>query len=446
MLRQAGLLVSGNFLSRIVFALVTIVVARRMSANGYGAFSYALSVVSLASYFCELGLQNTYLRDAAGRTVGWRECTLTVLYIRSGLVLLVWVAVGAGLPWLVSSPVSRECVAWMLIPGVPGLMLTNWTTGVMLSRSDSDAIFRTRLAAAFAQLVCVSTGLLVPVDPSLRARAVALSYGIGLFCGGLCGIRSLKIESVRVRISRVQHFSRALARGVHAYMASGFLYMLAPNLGVLVLGKNSDLAVVGTFALASRVPQFLYTIPGAVGQAFYPRLFQAAREHRHDAWADLLFREAIFLLITGILLGAAVLVSAPLILQVLGHRQDPAWHAALRHAVLIGAGVIFVQSLSAPLGHALETSQRAHLRTIAQAFALIVGAVLFRELGSRFGVVGAMLAAVSMETVFYLGCLVLVARHMNTADTRRILLPPLGVAGCVVAVCVAVWLCSGGLR
>jgi O-antigen/teichoic acid export membrane protein len=446
MLRQAGLLVSGNLLSRLVFALITIVVARRMSADGYGAFSYALSIVSFAAYFSELGLQNTYLRDAAGREAGWRECTLTALYIRSGLVLLVWGVVEAALPWLVSNPVSRQCVTWMLIPAVPGLMLTNWTTGVMLSRSDSRAIFRTRLAAACAQLMCVSFGLFVRVDPSMRARTVALSYGVGLLLGGLCGIRSLRIESMRLRLSRLRHFARALSRGIQAYLTSGFLYMLAPNLGVLILGRSTDLVVVGTFALASRVPQFLYTIPGAVGQAFYPRLFQATREHRHDLWVDLLFREVVFLLITGIALGATVLVSAPLILEVLGHGHDPVYHAALANAVLIGAGVIFIQSLSAPLGHALETSKRAHLRTLAQAFALIVGAVLFRVLGGRFGVVGAMLAAVCMEAVFYLGCLIVLACHMNSSDMRRILLPSVGVAGCVLTVCMVVWIVGGGYR
>ncbi|MFD1029470.1 lipopolysaccharide biosynthesis protein [Paraburkholderia sabiae] len=439
MLRQAGLLVSGNLISRMIFALVTIALARRMSPGGYGAFSYALAVVSFASYFCELGLQNTYLRDAAGRLAGWRECSMTALYIRVGLALVVCGVVGVTLPWLVTNPLSRQCVAWMLIPGVMGTMLTNWTTGVMLSRSDSTAIFRARLRAAAAQFACVAIGLLLPVvDDVAKARTVALAYGLGLFLGGLCGTRSLKIQSIHLRLNRARHFAMRLIKGLHAYMASGFLYMLAPNLGVLILGKSTDLAIVGTFALASRVPQFLYTIPGAVGQAFYPRLFQATRENRQKVWTDLLFKEVIFLLVTGVLLAGSVLVSAPLILAILGQRHDPAYGAALKTAVLIGAAMIFIQSLSAPLGHALETSERAHLRTYAQAFALIVGGILFHELGNRYGVVGAMAAAVSMESIFYLGCLMFLAPGMNRTDAKRIFLPSISVAGCVLAGCAAI--------
>lgn len=434
MLRQASLLVSGNLISRLIFALVTIALARRMSPGAYGAFSYALAVVSFASYFCELGLQNTYLRDAAGRLAGWRECTMTALYIRAGLALLVCVVVGAALPWLVTDLTSRRCISWMLVPGVTGTMLTNWTTGVMLSRSNSTAIFRTRLRAAAAQFVCVATGLLLPIiDDASKVQTVALSYGLGLFFGGLCGIRSLEIKSMRLRLTRARHFAAGLIKGLHAYTASGFLYMLAPNLGVLILGKSTDLAIVGSFALASRVPQFLYTIPGAVGQAYYPKLFQATREKRQNAWTNLLFSEVIFLLITGVLLAASVLLSAPLILEILGHRQDPVYGSALKTAVLIGAAMILIQSLSTPLGHALETSQRAHLRTYAQAFALIVGGVLFHELGIRYGVVGAMVAAVLMECLFYLGCLSFLAPSMDRTDVRRILLPSISMTGCVLA-------------
>ncbi|MCI1047004.1 lipopolysaccharide biosynthesis protein [Caballeronia zhejiangensis] len=438
MFRQASLLVAGNFISRTLFALVTIALARRMSPGAYGAFSYALASVSFASYFCELGLQKTYLRDASGRIAGWRECTVTALYIRMALMVLVCTTFWAALPWFVSNQGSRVCIAWMMLPGVAGTVLTNWTTGAMLSRSDSNAIFRARLGAAVAQVVCVSAGLFLPAPDSMRARVVALSYGFGLFFGGLCGIRSLNIRSFHLRRDRVRHFTKGLLRGLHSYTASGFLYVLAPILGVLILGKSTDLALVGTFALASRVPQFLYTIPGAVGQAFYPRLFQAIRQDRQEAWVDLLSREIIFLLITGVLLAATILLTAPLILQLFGHDHDAAYGEALKTAIHIGAAVIFIQSLSTPLGHALETSGRAHLRNFAQAFALIVGGILFYELGIRFGVVGAMLAAVSMESVFYGGCLMLLLRRMNGADARRIALPSVCTAAVVLAACTAI--------
>ncbi|WP_144152819.1 lipopolysaccharide biosynthesis protein [Paraburkholderia sp. BCC1885] len=440
MVLHAGRLVGGNLVYRIASALLTIVIAKLVTAQQYGAFSYALAVVSFAGYFCELGLQNTYLREVSGRTAGWRECTVTALYIRC---LLLVVVITTGLLWLrfaVAGSVSRECIELMLVPAVAGTMLTVWTTGAMLSRSDTKAVFGTRTRAALAQVACVSAGLLVPVSAAQRPGAVALSYGCGLLCGGFFGIRSLQLRSLRVSVRRARYFTVRLTAGLHAYLLSGFLYILAPNLGVLVLGKTSSLAVVGTFALASRVPQFLYTIPGAVGQAFYPALFEAYRDQHLTTWADLLFREAIFLLATGLVLSTTVVITAPLVVRIIGHAHDPAYQSGLRAAVLVGALVILMQSLSTPLGHALETAGLPHLRTVGQIVSQGTGVMLFALLGSRFGAPGAMVAAATSETIVYLSWLLLLIRYVKPARVTRLLGPSFGVLGCVSLAGAGVWL------
>jgi O-antigen/teichoic acid export membrane protein len=440
MIRHATLIVAGNLFSRVVFASLTIAVAKLLSAEQYGAFSYAIAVVSFVSYFCELGLQNTYLRDATTERASWRGYTLASLYMRCVLFIAVCAVAFSALSWLNLAPAPKRCIELMFVPGVFGLMLTSWITGALLSRSNAWALCRARFAAALTQLVCVSAGMLVPVSSSARPGAVALAYGIGLALGGLFGIRSVPIDGFRLRVSRAVRFGSRLTKGVNAYLLSGFLYMLAPSLGVLVLEKHTALAVVGTFALASRVPQFLYTIPGSIGQAFYPRLFAAAREDQWSAWLALLFKEVLFLLAAGLLLSLTVVLSAPLVVAVLGHSNDPGYQAMLKTAVLIGAAVILLQSLSTPLGHALETAGLARLRTIGQALSLGIGGVLFAVLGARFGVPGAMAAAVATEAVLYFAWLMLLTLRIKRVDITRLLLPSLGALGCVSIVGVTAWL------
>jgi lipopolysaccharide exporter len=439
MIRQAIHLTIGNLVSRCVFASLTIIVAKLVSPESYGAFSYAIATVSLASYFCDLGLQSTYLRQVAGGGPRWSDYTITSFFLRGALFTVVCAVAAIFLSRLALTPETLRCVALMFVPGVLGLALTSWITGTLLSRSDTRTLVIARLKAAAAQAVCVAIGMTIPVGDIPRAEVLAFCYGFGLMCGGLFGIRAVPVKSYWISRRRIKHCAARLGTGLHGYTISGFFYMLAPTLGVLILERRSSLAVVGTFALVSRVPQFLYTIPGSVGQAFYPKLFQAVREQQWTTFSALVRKEASFLLAIGAALALTVVASGPLIAHLLGHSSGVVYQREFSNALLVGAAVIFVQSMSIPLGHALETAGCAMQRTVGQAISLSIAAVLFAQLGAQHGVVGAMIAAVTGEAVLYVAWLVLLAVYVRQAKVVKLLLPSLCAAVAVLGIGCGIW-------
>jgi O-antigen/teichoic acid export membrane protein len=427
MIKQALHLTIGNLVSRCVFALLTIVLAKIVSPESYGAFSYAVAVTTISSYFCELGIQNTYLRDVSGGKLLWECYTITSLYIRAILYAPVCLIAYLLLPHLINSVASLRCIELMFAPGVLGLTLTNWITGALLSQSKIELLARTRIRAAVVQVALVGVGVFIPVSSNYRIEAVALGYGAGLLAGGCFGIRAIPLQKITISGRRFRYFAGRLLRGLHGYVVSGFFYMLAPSVGVLVLERSAALAVVGTFSLAARIPQFMYTIPGAAGQSFYPKLFETFRNNDWKSYEKLFLKEARLLLLIGICLALAIFVSAPVISIVVGHSRSAIYQAEFKQALLIGAGIIFIQSLSIPLGHTLETTGRAGYRTLGQGLALGVAILLFVILGRRFGTVGAMAAAVITEGVLYCAWMILLFISGRRTHMLQLLMP--SVAG-----------------
>ncbi|WP_321844632.1 lipopolysaccharide biosynthesis protein [Paraburkholderia bannensis] len=438
MIKQALHLTIGNLVSRCVFAALTISLAKITSPESYGALSFAIAVTTVSSYFCDLGIQNTYLRDVSGGKPLWGGYTLASLYIRIFLYVPVCVISYLIFHVFIKSPVTYKCVALMFAPGVLGLALTSWISGALLSRSKMEKIALVRIKSALAQVVFVGGSALIPATGEQRIELLALGYGCGLLVGGFFGIEAVRLRKYSMTFDRFRHCARRLLHGLEGYVVSGLLYMLAPSIGVLILGRSSNLAVVGTFALAARVPQFLYTVPGAAGQSFYPKLFRVARSRDWRSFSELFDKEAKLLLPIGVSLALAVLMAAPLIAKVVGHSSAALYQAEFRKALLIGAGIIFMQCLSIPLGHVLETTGRTGLRTLGQIIALLVAIILFSSLGQEFGLVGAMIAAVVTEVVLYVSWMSFIFLKIHQTRVTRLL-----ISGFLGAIFVTI--CGGAM-
>ena len=430
MIKQALNLSAGNLVSRCAFAFLTIGLAKLVSPAHYGAFSYAIAVTNVSSYLCELGIQKTYLREMARRTPLWADYSLTSLQLRGLLFVVVCGGGYLAFPRLGLSESGLRCLQWMFAPGVLGLTLTNWISGALLSRSKFGLLSMTRIRAAVVQVAIVGCGVWLSASDEQRIQVLALCYGLGLLVGGCLGLRSLGLRKKWIRPKRFIRLSGRLLTGLQGYAFSGFLSMLAPALGVLVLERSAPLAVVGTFALAVRVPQFLYTVPGAAAQTFYPALFREARTRNWAAYDAIFRKESVLLLIVGFAMAIVVLASAPLVSMVVGHSMDPGYQATLRQALHTGAGVVFVQSLSTPLGHALETMGKTGSRTAGQCCAVLVAILAYSLLGERYGVVGAMAAAVCTELTLYFSWLALALTRAKPVNAGKLVLP--GIAGGVL--------------
>jgi O-antigen/teichoic acid export membrane protein len=419
MIKQALHLSVGNLVARCAFAFLTIGVAKLVSPDRYGAFSYAIAVTTVSSYLCELGIQKTYLREVARGTPLWDDYTITSLQIRALLYAVTCGIAYLIFPLLNISQHGLRCLQLMFAPGVLGLTFTNWISGVLLSRSQFARLSINRIKAAVVQILIVGGGALVPLSNGQRIEMLALSYGIGLLAGGLLGIRLINLKKRFTHTKRFVHFSRRLLTGLQGYTLSGFLYIIGPVLGVLILERSVPLAVVGTFALAVRVPQFLYTVPAAAAQTFYPALFREARARNWSAYNALFKKESGLLFPVGISIAVLVLISSPIISVIVGHSSEHAYQMELRQALLLGAGVVFVQSLSMPLGHALETSGKTGCRTLGQCAAVATAVFAYSMLGDRYGVVGAMCAAVATELTLYFSWLILLWTTVRqvTAET-----------------------------
>lgn len=384
-LLNAGYLLLGNVGARALGALVTILVARFLGAESYGALAVALAFANLAAYGADLGLGQTFIREGSKTGADIPALAGSALKLRLLFALAVTLLVLVLVPLLYPGPMGR-LILWATVPGVWGAAFQGAGAAYfqLAEKMQYTALIRgiTALANGLALLTCIY----------LNTELVyfAAGFGVSQLTGGL--FSALLLVG---RCSLRAPWHPGLARELVYFTLTGALTMALPQLGPLVLQKVSSLKEVGYFAAAYRIPGLLYMVPGTVAGAFYPVLFR--RGHRDRAGHRALATVQLQLMTV---LGAAL--ALPLLLYpdtVLVFLFGPGWQGGQAVATLqILALMVVLQSINYPLADALTTSGRQKYRTLCLGSATLLAIMLHSWLGAQGGARGAALAVIAVET------------------------------------------------
>jgi exopolysaccharide biosynthesis WecB/TagA/CpsF family protein len=249
-------------------AVYFVLLARRLGADGFGAFAAALGSVSLAVPFAGLGAGSFLIRGVTRgeRTPDhwWGRAVLTVL--RGGSVLGVAVV---GLGWLVLH--GRLPLSLLVGVTISDVMLLPLIEVSGQAFQALDRLDRTALVWVVWSVLKVAAAVALTIDPGGSLALWAFLYPLSTASAAL-----VAVVNVTRRVGWPAHarsFGRAELREGLLFSLSGSARSIYDDIDKTMLARFDSLGVTGVYGAAYRIIDVAFLPVRSLVFAAYPRFF-----------------------------------------------------------------------------------------------------------------------------------------------------------------------------
>jgi O-antigen/teichoic acid export membrane protein len=391
--KNATSLFLGDVGVRLVTALATIILARYLGAEDFGAISLGIAFASVVGYFTDAGLTHTMIREATRPTADLPELLSSGFKLRLLFAAATTVVSTVIISIVYPEPHLQRVVLLVVAPTIWGGALQASGNVYFQIIQEMQYIALTRLVAGTLSATALIAGILL----QLPLIFLAFVYGLAALIAGLVSVALMLRKSPLVGGWNTQLFT-----GLGSFTLSGLITMGLPQLGPIVLERVAELASVGYFAAAYRIPSLLYRVPGSIAGAFYPQLFYYGSHNLFEHF-KLCIRELKLMTFIGIACALPFSLYSHVITRAL---FGPEWSEPTGNALQLLAWVVLFQSINYPLADALTTQHMQPRRTLTLGIGLATGTVAYAVLGSWTGVIGASIAAIVTELALLIGFVV----------------------------------------
>lgn len=389
----AWLMVATTAQKAISFITFT-VIARLVDVAVTGEYFFAVSITSIFVTIADLGLTPVLIREMAADEKRGRAAFARAMMAKA-VLLPMTAALAIGYAWLIG--VHGETFTAVIIAAL-FVMAADATSVMWYGAIRGRRELRYEAAGMFmGQILTAIIGI----------SAAYLGYGvIGLVCGlavaSLWNVGWSVYHAFRLGLSpkgASQWSWRELAAMALPFALAGIFVKIYSYVDSQILRVIHGSVAVGQYAVAYKLTYALQFMPMAFVAALYPGLSHAAQ---HDKGA-----------IPGILKGSQrlmLLASVPMtaLLSALSGRLIDllygAKYAGSVPTLMVLPWVLIPIFLDFPIGSLLNSTRRAHLKTAAMGFAMVINVVLNFWWVPPLGAVGAAWAGVvSFWALFFIG-------------------------------------------
>lgn len=410
-LRGFGGLAASNIVSQLIAFAALVYVARRVGAANLGAYSFALSLVTYVGLFANLGVSYLATREVAQNHATARQAVGESLQIQLTLALLLYVALVATAPVLVSDHTTRRMLPLVGLLPLTTVFTVDWVL-LALGRPGTVAIWRLIGQVAYALpipliVVAGATGALRYAFLNIVGLAVT-GFGLAFAFVKLVGFPAFGASL------------RALAHRARRSLPFGYVLLMLQIYGavaVLMLGYLDSTHAVGVYAIAYKLPASLIVLANIWLNVFFPHTARQMQEDRGGLARDLGRVITATVIISAAVVVGAALVSHSLMPALFGSRFRS---AAGPFAILAVAGALVLIEASFSNVLLAAESQRFYMVTLTATAVLVVA--LNATLIPTWGVRGAAVATVTGEAFLTLVTFIGVRRYLGrvTVDGDRL--------------------------
>jgi O-antigen/teichoic acid export membrane protein len=373
------ILLGDRVLGVILNVAVLAVLVKNYGPADFGKWSYVQTAVQMVAPFLALGAEPILMRELVRRPHERSEI------LGSGAIMLFGASLLASLvPLAFVTLVNpgdselRQLAILMTLANIPNAILV------------IEAVFKAELRplpVVIARSLALVTSAAIKI--ALCLSHVSISYigaatAIEAFVLGLALIATYQASGHHIAKWRVdRHRIQFLIRQCFPAMASAVVVMLFFRINHLLLAGISTFDMVGRYALAFSIIQFLGLLPWAAATSLYPSL---VRSYETDQIA---FRQSVgwmfwLFSLLGYLATACLVIIAPYIEPMLSTK----YHGVSAVLMAMALNTVFTYSATAR-AQVINITNATHLHLISALTGLVVLLPTSMLLIPRWGAVGA---------------------------------------------------------
>ncbi|MCQ2009544.1 oligosaccharide flippase family protein [Sporolactobacillus sp. STSJ-5] len=399
-LKNAVYLLMGNMGIRIITAVTIILLARYSSPKEYGAFAIAIAVSTVAGYFSDAGISNTFIREAVKKTANMEVLLGNYLVLRILFGIIASVITFVFVHSFYTNQHLIDIINWIVYPTIFGTTLTGVSTTFFQAKEKMGLSSLMIVIQGIAYSCAIGYGMLA----KMSILSISILYGIAFI---ITGVFSLVFVLFFSKIRR--GWNSAILNQLLAFTVNGIIIMTLPQLGPILLSKVIPLSDVAYFSTAYKFPSVLYQIPGVVAVAFYPKLFKLGNNKElNNKHRSLSLVELKIMSFLGIAISIPFIVSPNFwIISLLGQN-----YASAGPALEILAYIVILQSISYPVADYITTKGEPYKRTLVLIISFVIAICSYMLLGKEYGYMGGAIASIIVELGLLVGYSIMMKRGL----------------------------------
>jgi O-antigen/teichoic acid export membrane protein len=381
-----------EIISKVLQLVIFVYLARALGKGDFGVFSFGFAFALLIVIIADFGLITLLIREISRNKKAASKYLSNALIIK---ILLSVVTIIAAYLFLNIMDYSQE------VKTVAYIMLS--FTLIQSFTNIHYSIFRAFEQMHYDAFIKVLRMLIL-----VGMVFYAIKNKLGLFAASLAFpatelivllITSLVVYSKFIKISFEfdYKFSKELLKKSSLFCLSLIFSGLFMYVSSIMLSKIRSTTDVGIYSAASNIMLALIFIPVMYGNAIYPvisRFYINSKKSLKFAYE----RSFKYMLIIGLPISAGIYVLSGRIISLLYGKEYTASAAVL--AIL--SGYLFLRFLNVVSGFTLSSINRQGSRVLSQGTAALTNIILNLILIPLYGFIGAAIAAVITEIIFFL--------------------------------------------
>ncbi|MDP2788579.1 MAG: flippase [bacterium] len=363
--------------------------ARKLGADGWGIFAYAISVASLLMLFSDIGISSLIIRDTIQKKDGYQIFISTALLLKIILLLISTAAV-----FFISPYISNIEEARILFPIIGLIFLFDAIreVGFAINRALEKMEREMMIKVIMNSIILVLGIILVSVKPLPIAVAIAYATGsgIGAFLISIMIknhilelITKTDLKTLKLVLKTALPFAIITLTG--SIMANTDIYMLS-------IWKTPE--DIGMYSVAQRFYQFILIIPSMIASATLPLMSRLANND-NDKFRIVLEKTISAFMIIGIPIAFGGLVLADQIMPLV---FGPIYINAIPVLQIFMIMLLTSFPLILLINTTLVYNEQKKL-VLANIFGVLMNVILNYLLIPKFGITGAALATLVSSAI-----------------------------------------------